>query len=316
MKVAFVVGRFPVLSETFIINQVADLIDKGVDVEVFTFEPGSEKFASNRYTAYKMSERTHSLTCPTSKIQRLIALPSKAARILLRDPLSLFRALNAVRYGKKVWTFQLLFWTAPFAGKKFDLVHCHFGTTAVDYLTIQEILKIKTPMVTSFYGYDVSIVFKTYPPDFYTRLKQECSLYFVMSNNMKQRVVAKGFEADKVRVLPVSVDVKSYPFSERTVSPDKPVEILSVGRMVEKKGFDDLFHALAIIRKKSRRSFRLSVVGGGELEGNLKVLSTSLGLNDVGDFLGYRAIEDVIEMMPNMHVMAQPSKTASNGDME
>ena len=38
MKVAFIVGEFPAVSETFIINQVADLKDRGIEVEVFSFE--------------------------------------------------------------------------------------------------------------------------------------------------------------------------------------------------------------------------------------------------------------------------------------
>jgi len=35
LKIAFVVGVFPVISETFIINQIADLLDRGVEVEIF-----------------------------------------------------------------------------------------------------------------------------------------------------------------------------------------------------------------------------------------------------------------------------------------
>ena len=44
MKIAFVVGRFPTLSETFIHNQITGLLDAGHDVKVFaTFNPNEKK---------------------------------------------------------------------------------------------------------------------------------------------------------------------------------------------------------------------------------------------------------------------------------
>ena len=40
MKIAFIVGDFPALSETFILNQITGLIDLGEDVDIFAFNRG------------------------------------------------------------------------------------------------------------------------------------------------------------------------------------------------------------------------------------------------------------------------------------
>jgi colanic acid/amylovoran biosynthesis glycosyltransferase len=315
LSVMFVVGKFPAISETFIIDQAAELLDRGVDVRIFYFEKGDERFVSARYGAYRLSERAQCLSMPAPFTARLLAALPRALRLLFFHPPALVRALNFVRYGRAALSLRYLYWAAAFAGKKFDVAHCHFGTVAVSFLDIKDFLRVKTPLVTTFYGYDASAMFKE-QPGFYDRLKREGSLFFVMSDDMKRRVTAQGFPEEKVKVLPVSIDVGSYPFSERKCDPGEPVEIVSVGRFVEKKGFDDILRALAVVRRRTQRAFRCSFIGGGELEGPLRRLSASLGLDDVVDFKGYMTMEDIVPFLLKRHLMVQPSKTAANGDME
>lgn len=316
LKVAFVVGAFPSVSHTFIINQVADLLDRGVQVEVFTSGRGSTRNISERYAAYKMDDLTHELLPPPSIFRRLFGAVPKAFRLLRANPRSLLRFCNVARFGRSAWSLRLLYRAEPFAGRKFDVIHCHFGPDAVAFLDIKDVLGIQAPVVTTLYGYDVSSVFRQLPANFYDRLKRECSLFFVMSKNMKKRVVAQGFPEEKVQVLPVSIDVTSYPFCERRNPADKPIELVSVGRFVEKKGFDDLLRALAIVRRKTNRSFRCSVIGGGTLEQQIHDLARSLGLKDVVDFTGPMSIDEIMRLLMEKHIMVQPSKTAANGDME
>ena len=42
MRIAFIVWHFPVLSETFILNQVTGLLDLGHEVDIFAFRPPKE----------------------------------------------------------------------------------------------------------------------------------------------------------------------------------------------------------------------------------------------------------------------------------
>ena len=45
MKIAFIVSGFPVLSETFILNEITGLLDLGYDVQIFAeANPGEKKF--------------------------------------------------------------------------------------------------------------------------------------------------------------------------------------------------------------------------------------------------------------------------------
>jgi colanic acid/amylovoran biosynthesis glycosyltransferase len=315
IRVAFVVDRFPVTSETFIIDQVADLTDRGIEVEIFAYGNGDGNFVSSRYLEYRMLEKMHYLRPPNSKACRIIAAIPMAVGLFFKHPLILIRALNFIKYGRQAWSLQLLFAAQAFIGRHFDLIHFHFGTTAVAFFPVKKVLGWQIPTVTTFYGYDVSFIFKQ-SVHFYDSLKQECDLFLVMSNNMKERVSAHGFPEEKIKVHPVSIDVESYPFSERRDNPDRPINLVFVGRLVEKKGCDDLLQALAKVRRQTSRALHCSIIGSGPLQEKLKQLALSLHLEDIVEFKGAMKIEDIIPLFLEQQIMISPSKTSRNGDME
>ena len=317
LRIAFVVAIFPLVSETFIIDQIADLDERGIHVDIYSMTRGDEAFVSQRYFDHDMGSRVRYLDYPIPKLARLAAAVPKAMRLARRDPSALFRALNVRRYGSDALALKLLHWAEPLAGRDYDVVHCHFGTVAREFVSVREVAGITGELVTTFYGIDVSKIFVDRPADFYDPLKEACSLYFVMSEDMKRRVVAHGFPTDEVRVHPVSVEVDEYPFRERRLSGDEELRLVSVGRFVEKKGFDDLLRALAVGQGASPgAASRCSIVGGGPLDDELRALHASLGLDGVARFEGYLPVEQLIDHLADKHVLVQPSKTAANGDME
>lgn len=316
MKIAFIIHRFPQTSEVFIINQVADLLDRNIDVQIFAFERGDPATVSDRYREYRMAERTHIIGFPRSKMMRVLGGIVRIIQLLIRNPALLIRAFDIRSYGARARSLRLLYAATAFSGQEFDVVHCHFGKEANQYLPIRKMMRHAMPMITSFYGYDVSHLPKVKGPSYYDALKKECHRYIVMSNNMKERVIALGFQENELVVLPVSIQVDEFPFVERTVAKNERVEIISVGRFVEKKGFDDLLRALAIVKQKASRPFHCTIVGGGELETKLKTMASELQLNDVVSFPGFVKLQEVIKLFLKSHLYLQPSKTASNGDME
>lgn len=59
MKVAYLVGHFPTTRETFIINEVADLLRRGVDVEIFSWrQPAEDEVMHPEVVENRLLERT------------------------------------------------------------------------------------------------------------------------------------------------------------------------------------------------------------------------------------------------------------------
>ena len=59
LKIAFIAGVFPALSETFILNQITGLIDLGHDVDIFALERGFTTKLHGDITKYDLLSRTH-----------------------------------------------------------------------------------------------------------------------------------------------------------------------------------------------------------------------------------------------------------------
>jgi colanic acid/amylovoran biosynthesis glycosyltransferase len=311
--IAFIVGSFPEASETFIIDQAADLIDKGFNVKIFPFQNGSKENISPRYFEYDLASRTYSLEMPKNKFIRIIkAIPLFFK--LLFQPKILIQVLNINKYGSDAKSLKLIFWTYPFINKSFNLYHCHFGPSGNRFLIIKDILKIKQKFITTFYGYDASLIFKKNPKA-YERLKKEGDLFFAMSKNMKERLMSQGFDGNKVIVQPIGLNLEDYPFKERNFN-SRPFQISSIGRFVEKKGFDDLLKALAIVKESSSLSFNCTIVGDGILKNQLQDLTRSLGLEKEIIYKGVQPINKIIKILEEMDLFIQPSKTALDGDME
>lgn len=97
-------------------------------------------------------------------------------------------------------------------------------------------------------------------------------------------------------------------------SPDDPVVILSVGRAVEKKGFDTLLQALALLPRDL--AWRFEHVGGGDQLDRLKGFTQKLGIAPRVSWKGALAQEDVLELYRTADIFTLPCRIASDGDRD
>ncbi len=94
----------------------------------------------------------------------------------------------------------------------------------------------------------------------------------------------------------------------------EPVTLMSVGRLVEKKGYDLLLEALA--RLPDALQWRFIHIGGGELAEKLKAQAASLGIADRIEWRGACNQAEVIEMLRSADIFVLPSRIASDGDRD
>ncbi|ACE93385.1 glycosyltransferase protein (plasmid) [Rhizobium etli CIAT 652] len=97
-------------------------------------------------------------------------------------------------------------------------------------------------------------------------------------------------------------------------NPDDPALILSVGRAVEKKGYDVLLRALALL--PADLHWRMDHIGGGEALAKLKALASELGLSGRIVWKGAMAQEDVLDHYRRADLFALACRIAANGDRD
>jgi colanic acid/amylovoran biosynthesis glycosyltransferase len=95
------------------------------------------------------------------------------------------------------------------------------------------------------------------------------------------------------------------------------VRFIGVGRMVEKKGFDDALAALAAMcAQPNATAATLTLIGDGPLRSALQRQATELNLENAVRFTGFLPHGRVAEELMQAHVFVLPSRTARSGDME
>ncbi|GAA2721810.1 glycosyltransferase [Cellulomonas aerilata] len=193
-----------------------------------------------------------------------------------------------------------------------DLVHAHFGFGAIEVQPIARAAGV--PLVATFHGVDVT-AYATGDSSWtrlYRQRLQDVFAYsttlIAVSGHIADRLVALGAPPEKVVVHHIGATV-SPPVA--STAPDAGV--LFLGRLVEKKGVEDLLRAVAALPSHLRGT-PVTVVGFGPLEERLRRTADELGVD--ARFVGAASADEVPGYMRSARVICVPSKTAPDGDTE
>ena len=160
MKVAFFVGAFPGLSETFILDQITGLLDRGHEVDAYGW-PSEDVQSHDDVTEYGLMERTYTAPAlPDSYAKRAAKGMGVLSRLLVDTP-EVIRTLNVLRYGRLAASLRLLYASTPHVlkqKKEYDIAHCHFGQNGILALALRELDFLRAKRVlTTFHGHDVYV---------------------------------------------------------------------------------------------------------------------------------------------------------------
>src|SRR5262249_49362031 len=129
----------------------------------------------------------------------------------------------------------------------YDIIHCHFGQNGLRGQMLRELGAIRGKLVTSFYGQDLTEYQQKKGPHIYQRLFAQGEKFIVISDFLKQRAIESGCPSEKLVKLPLGVDITRYQFVPRKLGPGDSVQLLTVARLVEKKGIEFSIRAVASV---------------------------------------------------------------------
>jgi len=120
--------------------------------------------------------------------------------------------------------------------------------------------------------------------------------------------------ATPIHTIYHGIDLDFFSFTHRP-APSPPYLILSVGRIVPKKGYDDLLKALQLL-DNAGLDFQFVQIGTGEIESRIRTLVGELGLSHRVTMLGTLTHKEVIAWYRKAHCFALACKVAPNGDRD
>jgi colanic acid/amylovoran biosynthesis glycosyltransferase len=200
------------------------------------------------------------------------------------------------------------------------LWHSHFGVDAAFLLPVFR--KLNVPLVVSFYGYDVS----SFPHEkggigkwYLSRIFKEADCLLAMSEEMKKDLLGLGAREETILVHYYGSNSKRFQVGGRRYAPKQEYNILCVGSLLIKKGQHHLLRALKRLNdSRPELDFRVTLVGDGPLEKELKAMVVDYKWHDRVDFAGHVPHEDpkLLDYYRHADVFVHFSTTGTKGHKE
>ena len=308
VRIAFLLGEFPSLSETFILDQITALIDCGHRVSIFAERVSRDVAVHPAVSQHDLLALTHYECLPTGFWPRITGLPP-----VWRWRLPMWRSLNVVRYGGYAASLRLA-WAVQMVEQcgEFDIIQCHFGALGLKAVLLRNIGALSGRIVTAFHGEDITNYPKQFAVGHYDRLFAGGDLFQPISARWNDSLEALGCPMRRVKVQRMGIDLTEFSMRDAPLSTDGPIRILAVARLVQKKGLGDAIRAVA----QMQHACELVIVGDGPERESLLALVSELRLTETVRLPGSMTRREIVSLLQRTDIFLAPSVTALDGDIE
>ena len=311
---AVVVKGYPRLSETFVAQELAGLERAGLRFDIWSLRhptdakthPIHDQITARRrylpeYLHHEPWRVTRALASQLGK-----AGFWRAAAVWLRD-LARDRTVNRVRrFGQAAVLAREL-------PAETRLLYAHFLHTPASATRYAAIMR-GIPWSFSAHAKDIWTT-----SDWEKREKiADCAFGVTCTAFGAAALQALAPSADRVSLLYHGLDLSRFPPPpEARPARDgsgEPVSLISVGRLVAKKGYPDLLAALALLPPDL--NWRFIHIGGGPMKTELAAEAGRLGIAERIEWRGAQAQTEVIDALRAADLFILPSRIAADGDRD
>ncbi|HEY9291677.1 MAG TPA: glycosyltransferase family 4 protein [Microlunatus sp.] len=306
-RIGYLMKMYPRFSETFILTELLALEAQGWDLEIFSLRtPNDGRFhpdlarvkAPVRYlqpggvtAAHLMQALADYLAdfgqIDQDQLSRLVQLPAREAA----QALDLARAVRA---------------------DGITHLHAHFGSVAT---TVARQAAVLSGIGYSFTAHAKDIFHQEVDTaELGTKIADARAVITVSDYNL--RYLADRFPevAGSIRRVYNGIDLDRFRYRSQADRTERPM-IAAVGRLVEKKGFDDLISAARVLVDRGQ-DFRLGIAGAGPLDDQLQTQITELGLDGQVSLIGPLPQDQVREFVASATVFAAPCRVGGDGNRD
>lgn len=313
-RIGYVVARFPVLSETFVVNEIDEIRRQGARVEVLPLlgspDPiahvaGQRIAAGAHYVraASAVAAQLHWLFRRPRGYARAWARGLRGQGLRIRDlaaativiPLAAAQARNAERLA-------------------IDHIHAHFAThAALAAFVIRELTGI--PFSVTAHSHDL-----TSRTAMLTEKLEAASAVVVISSYYRThvcRLLGAG-ASGRVHVVRCGVDTRALRPASRATARERegaPLTVIAPGRLVPMKGQRFLVEAAAALRRQGVR-IRLVLAGHGPLGPELRDRAAALGIAEDVTLTGALEHRRMLAAIAAADIACLPSIVTPSGEQE
>jgi glycosyltransferase involved in cell wall biosynthesis len=326
-QIGYLLRSYPRLSQTFILNEILALEQIGVSIQIFALTQPREKIVQMQVNQIRAP--VHYLD-ESMQPRRLWNMLNENVEVARRHFKGYIRSLFYIAANERIdqgytasnrWAcflqavhlIYLLTLNEQKTGKKIDHLHAHFA---------------HDPTLIAYLAYCITAIpfsFTAHARDLYQvpekvltdRIREARAVITCCGANLEYLKRIAPSQQSKFSLVYHGVNLKDFqpaPDPGATSAPEDPV-ILSIGRLVEKKGFQDLLQALLIVKEKGER-FRCTIYGDGPLCQQLREWIEEHGLADDVTLMGDRTQQELISVYQNATLFILTPVQTEDGDRD
>ncbi len=317
MRIAFIVCQFPVLSETFILNQITGLIDRGHEVDIYADHLENTVKVHPDVETYRLLERTYQLTqVPDNLIWRVLKGIGLFVVNFHKSPRLLLKSLNLSQYGLQAVSLWLMYSAISLINKQpYDIIHCQFGTQGYRGMFFKNVSHPTPKLIVMFRGHDISRYVQEQGDRVYDEIFKSGDFFLANCEFFRQRVIQLGGNPERVAVHRSGLDCSKFKFIPRQLNADGIIRIATTGRLVEKKGIEYAIRAVAQ-QAQVYPKLEYQIIGDGVLKEHLQTVIQQLNAESFIKLVGWKNEQEIIEILEQSHLFIAPSITAQDGNQD
>lgn len=316
-SIAYVVKRYPRYSETFIVNEILAHEAAGVTVYIFALRPPADTHFQDKISRVRapviylkkpaQGRSNPSITTLTPNSATYFWSELKEAAKVFPD---LWGKLGCAAAERSSVVYQAAWLAQEIDRLGITHLHAHFGSVAT---SVAQLAACFADVPYSFTAHAKDIFHESVDPeDLRRKLQSAASVVTVSDYNLAYLRQRFGADARRVQRIYNGLDLtelRCQPTAGRS-----PL-ILSVCRLVEKKGLNHLVAACDRLRQRGVE-FTCQIVGTGPLEADLRSQIQALHLDDWVELVGPRPQQEVFALMAQASVFAAPYVIGADGNRD
>ncbi|MFO0983666.1 MAG: glycosyltransferase [Planctomycetota bacterium] len=313
LRVAYILKKYPRLSETFILNEMLELERQGASVSVYSlrrpddgrFHPSVSRFKGSVAYAPDLKGidglQLFQRAWPTLKPRREALAMLMEEALLLPDLRGLTELMEGLYIAQQILKRGGV-----------EHLHAHFATGAS---FVARIVHHMTGLPYSFTAHAKDIYRDAVDPERFQKLVRDAAFVITVCEANKSFIELKllGRPELKLRRLYNGIDLELFA-PDHSPRMDPPL-VLAVGRLIEKKGFHVLLKACATLRDQ-RQAFQCIIVGEGEDRERLLQQRNDLQLGALVELVGAKTHDEVRALLQRTSVVCLPCVTAADGNRD
>lgn len=302
-RLAYLYSRYPVVSQTFCDSEMLALEGMGFDLEVFSLNPPPDSFRHERLD--RLRADIH-YPAPEAVRDAQAQQPEFEAQLgaLIKD--------HDQRYGKSFKSRTRARNAWHFAPRLRALgvthVHVHFANRA----THSALFLKKLGFTFSFTAHAQDFMVDLGSDDLLREMVRE-SEFVVAVSDFSRGLLCQTCPGNEAKILRIynGIELDDFP-TARPGASDVPLRLVSVGRLIEFKGFQHLIPSIALLKQKGVET-ELRIIGTGPAREELETQIANTGLQSEVKLLGLRSQEQIKRELAEGHAFVLPSIVDSKG---